>query len=110
MEEDDEEVSLTNVQRRKSSVPGLSLYHSARNSINQDSNQTLYQSVRNTLYDDAISMDSMQSAVSVDNLQSTHTDNSSTINNDTNETVIDGSYIDTQNNVHDSRLVKILIV
>ncbi|XP_020292978.1 anoctamin-1 isoform X1 [Pseudomyrmex gracilis] len=104
MEEDDEEVSLTSVQQRKSSVPGLSLYHSARNSISQDSSQTFYQSVRNTIYDDAISMDSMHSAVSVDNLQSTHTDDSSTINNETHETIIDGSYTDTRNNVHDSRL------
>ncbi|XP_020292979.1 anoctamin-1 isoform X2 [Pseudomyrmex gracilis] len=97
-------MSNNSVQQRKSSVPGLSLYHSARNSISQDSSQTFYQSVRNTIYDDAISMDSMHSAVSVDNLQSTHTDDSSTINNETHETIIDGSYTDTRNNVHDSRL------
>lgn len=105
MEEDDEEVSLTCAQR-KSSIPESSVYQSVENSLNQGSQQTLYQSVRNTLYEDTISMNSMRSAVSLDNLYPTHTDDSSTVNNDTNETVIDGSYTDTKNNVHDIRLVR----
>lgn len=103
MEENDEEVSLTCTQQRKSSIPGLSLYQSTQNGLNQGSEQTLYQSVRNTLYEDAISMNSMHSAVSLDNLQPS--DDSSTINNDTNETVIDNSCIDRRNSIHNSRLV-----
>jgi len=105
MEEDDEEVSLTCTQRRKSSIPGLTInsYRSAQNGLNQGSEQTLYQSVRNTLYEDAISMNSMHSAVSLDNLQPS--DGSSTINNDTNETVIDNSCTDTRNSIRNSRLV-----
>lgn len=108
MEEDDEEsISLTCVQRRESSVPESSVYQSVQNSLNQGSQQTLYQSVRNTLYEDTMSMNSMRSAVSLDHLYPTYTDDSSTVNNDTNDTVIDGSYTDTKNNVHDTRLVKI---
>jgi len=105
MEEDDEEVSLTCMQRQKNSVPEPSIYRSAQNSSNQGSEQTLYQSVRNTLYEDAISMNSMHSAVSLDNLP-THTDDSSSVN-DMNETVIDSNCTDTRNNVHESRLVRI---
>jgi len=105
MEEDDEEVSLTCTQRRKNSVPEPNTYRSAQNSSNQGSQQTLYQSVRNTLYEDAISMNSMHSAISLDNLP-THTDDSSTAN-DTNETIVDSNYADTRNNVHESRLVRI---
>lgn len=105
MEEDDEEVSLTCTQRRTSSIPGLSIYQSVQNGLNQGSEQTLYQSVRNTLYEDAISTNSMHSAVSLDNLHPS--DDSSTINNDTNETVIDNSQTDTRNSIHDSRLVRI---
>lgn len=104
MEEDDEEVSLTCTQRRTSSIPGLSIYQSVQNGLNQGSEQTLYQSVRNTLYEDAISANSMHSAVSLDNLQPS---DDSTINNDTNETVIDNSQADTRNSIHDSRLVRI---
>lgn len=107
MEEDDEEVFLTCMQRRKNSIPGTNLYHSVQNSINRDSEQTLYHSVRNTLYEDAISMSSMHSAVSLDNFQPTYTDNSSTLNNDTNETIVDTSYAGTRNSIQDSRLVKI---
>lgn len=103
MEEDDEEVSLTCTQRQKNSISGLNLYQSAQNGLNQGSEQTLYQSVRNTLYEDAISMNSMHSAVSLDNLHPS--DDSSTINNDTNETVIDNSCTDTRNSIHNSRLV-----
>lgn len=103
MEEDDEEVSLTCTQQRKNSIPGLNLYQSAQNGLNQGSEQTLYQSVRNTLYEDAISMNSMHSAVSLDNLHPS--DDSSTINNDTNETIIDNSCTDTRNSIHNSRLV-----
>lgn len=105
MEEDDEEISLTCTQRRTNSIPGISIYHSVQNSLNQDSEQTLYQSVRNTLYEDAISMNSMHSAVSLDNFHSS--DDSSTINNRTNETVINNSCTDTRNSIQDSRLVRI---
>lgn len=107
MEEDDEEVSLTCAQRRESSAPGSSIYQSMQNSLNHGSQQTLYQSVRNTLYEDAMSINSMRSAVSLDNLYPTHTDDSSTVNNDTNDTVLDGSDTDTKNNVHDTKLVRI---
>ncbi|XP_050464477.1 anoctamin-1 isoform X1 [Cataglyphis hispanica] len=103
MEEDDEEVSLTCMQRRTSSIPGLSIYQSVQNGLNQGSEQTLYQSIRNTLYEDAISANSMHSAVSLDNLHPS--DDSSTINNDTNETVIDNSQTDTRNSIHDARLL-----
>ncbi|XP_012221258.1 anoctamin-1 isoform X2 [Linepithema humile] len=63
--------------------------------------------VRNTLYEDAISMSSMCSAVSMDNFQPTYTDNSSTLNNDTNETIVDTncSYTGTRNSVQNSRLL-----
>lgn len=105
MEEDDEEVSLTCTQRRTSSIPGLSIYQSLQNGLNQGSEQTLYQSVRNTLYEDAISVNSMHSAVSLDNFHPS--DDSSTINNDTNDTVINNSCTDTRNTIHDSRLVRI---
>lgn len=104
MEEDDEEVSLTSPQRRKSSIPEPSLYRSTQGGLNQGSEQTLYQSVRNTLYEDAVSMNSMHSAISLDNLPA-YTDESSTIN-DTNESVIDGSCTGTRNSVHESRLVR----
>ncbi|KAG5339529.1 ANO1 protein, partial [Acromyrmex charruanus] len=105
MEEDDEEVSLTCAQRRESSVPESSLYQSVQNSLNQGSQQTLYQSVRNTLYEDDMSMNSMRSAVSLDNLCST--DDPSTVNNDTNETIINESYSDKKNNIHDTRLLSV---
>lgn len=105
MEEDDEKVSLTCPQRRESSIPGSSVYQPMRNSSNQGSQQTLYQSVRNTLYEDAMSMNSMRSAVSLDDLYPT--DDTSTVNNETNETVIDESYTDTKNNVRDAKLVRI---
>jgi len=104
MEEDDEEVSLTCAQR-ESSVPESSLYQSMQNSLNQGSQQTLYQSIRNTLYEDDMSMNSMRSAVSLDNLCSM--DDPSTVNNDTNETIINESYMDKKNNIHDTRLVRI---
>lgn len=110
MEEDDEEVSLTSAQRRESSAPGSSIYQSMQNSLNQGSQQTLYQSVRNTLYEDAMSVNSMRSAVSLDNLYPTHTDDSSTVNNDTNDTILDGSDTDIKNNVHDKQLVRINLV
>lgn len=109
MEEDDEEVSLTSTQRHES-VPGSSIYQSVQNSLNQGSQQTLYQSIRNTLYEDAMSVNSMRSAVSLDNLYPTYTDDSSTINNDTNDTVLDGSYTDMKNNVHDINLVRINLI
>ncbi|XP_032688341.1 uncharacterized protein LOC116852262 isoform X3 [Odontomachus brunneus] len=105
MEEDDEEVSLTCTQRRKSSIPGLSIYQSVQNSLNQGSEQTLYESVRNTLYEDVISMNSMHSAVSLENIRQIYTDDLSTINNDTDETIIDGSYTDVKNSMHNSRLL-----
>jgi len=89
MEEDDEEVSLTCGQRCESSNPGSSVYQSVQNSLNQGSQQTLYQSVRNTLYEDTMSTNSMRSAVSLDNLDPAYVDDSSTVNNDTNETIID---------------------
>lgn len=54
-----------------------------------------------------MSVNSMHSAVSLDNLYPTHTDDSSTVNNDTNDTVINGSYTDLRNNVRDTRLVRI---
>ncbi|EZA51402.1 Anoctamin-1 [Ooceraea biroi] len=106
MEEDDEEISLTCTQRRKSSIPDPSKYQSPRNSLNQGSEQTLYQSVRNTLYEDAISMNSMHSAISLDNLP-TYIDEESSTLNDTNETVIDtdDNCIDRRNSAHDSRLL-----
>lgn len=103
MEEDDEEISLTCTQRRTSSIPGISIYHSVQNGLNQGSEQTLYQSVRNTVYEDAISMNSMHSAVSLDNFHPS--DDSSTINNDTNETIINNSCTDTRNSIQDSRLL-----
>lgn len=106
--EDDEKVSLTYTRRRKSSIPGSSIYQSMQNSLNQGSEQTLYQSVRNTLYEDTISMDSMHSVVSLENIGQIHTDDSSTVLNDTNETVVDGSYTDATNNTHGSRLVRII--
>lgn len=107
MDEDDEEVSLTCSQRRKSSIPRLSIYQSAQNSLHQGSEQTLYESVRNTFYEDAISMNSMHSVVSLENIRQTYTDDSS-VNNDTNETVIDGNYTDVRNSTHNSRLVRII--
>ncbi|XP_018398327.1 PREDICTED: anoctamin-1-like [Cyphomyrmex costatus] len=105
--EDDEEVSLTCAQRRESSIPESSLYQSVQNSLNQGSQQTLYQSVRNTLYEDDMSVNSMRSAVSLDNLCPTYTDDPSTVNNDTNETIVDESYTNKKNNVHDTRLLSL---
>lgn len=107
MEEDDEEVSFTCTRRRKNSIPGSSIYQSIQNSLNQGSEQTLYQSVRNTLYEDAISMNSMHNIESLENIRQTHSDDSSTVNNDTNETVIGGSSADLRNSMRSSRLVKI---
>lgn len=104
MEEDDEEVSLTCTQQQKS-VPGSSLYQSTQNSLNQGSEQTLYHSIRNTLYEDTISMNSMHSTISLENLHQGYTDDSSTANNDTNETVINASCTDIRNSAQDSRLV-----
>jgi len=107
MEEDDEEVSLTCGQQCESSIPESSVYQSMQNSLNQGSQQTLYQSVRNTLYEDTMSMNSMRSAVSLDNLDPAYMDDSSTINNDTNETIIDRTYTNMKNDIHDTRLVRI---
>lgn len=61
MEEDDEEISVPWIQRRKSKTPEASHYQSLQSHLNSGSSQTLYQSVRNTLCNNVESMSSLNS-------------------------------------------------
>ncbi|XP_014471955.1 PREDICTED: anoctamin-1 isoform X2 [Dinoponera quadriceps] len=107
MEEDDGAISFACTRRRKSSNTGSSIYQSMQDNLNKGSEQTLYQSVRNTLYEDAISMNSMHSVVSLENIDQTYIDDSSIINNDENEMeeTVDGSCTGVGNTTRDSRLL-----
>ncbi|XP_076233394.1 anoctamin 1 [Calliopsis andreniformis] len=105
MEEDDEEVSVPWIRRCKSETPKPSRYQSVQSHLNSGSAQTLYQSVRNTLYNNVESMsslNSMHSAISMEDIQQRSSDDLSTINATT-ETVIDGSCTDLRQNRRGSR-------
>ncbi|XP_076618287.1 anoctamin-1-like isoform X1 [Colletes latitarsis] len=108
MEEDDEEICTPWIQKNKNNTSETSLYRSIQSNLNTGSVQTLYQSVRNTLYNDVESMsnlNSMQSAISMEDLQQLDIDDVSTVNNDANVTVIDGSCTDLRNSRRGSKTV-----
>ncbi|KAG7214025.1 hypothetical protein KM043_001395 [Ampulex compressa] len=103
MEEEDEKVSLPWIRRRRNSNPETSIYQSAEGGLNLGSAQTLYQSVRNTFYEDALSMNSLSSTVSMENIRQSGDEDSSIFNNNTNETIIDGSCVGLGNSSNGSR-------
>ena len=106
MEEDDEEVSAPWIRARKSNTTEPSRYQSVQSKLNAGSAQSLYQSVRNTLYNDVGSMESlssMHSAISMENIDQPDNDDASTLNNDTNETIVDGSCTDLRHSRRGSR-------
>ncbi|CAL7952008.1 unnamed protein product [Xylocopa violacea] len=102
MEEDDEEVPcIQNTGNSKSNTSEVSLYRSVQSNLNVGSIQTLYQSIHNIPLNNVGSMsslNSMHSAISLEDIQQSCNDDLSTLNNDTNETVIDGSCTDLRNN------------
>lgn len=103
-DEDDDGVILANNHR--GSTPQPSIYRSTQSNLNAGSQQTIYQSVRNTLYDDAISLEVMSTAggSTEERLQA---DDVSTLRGTT-ETVLEGSCGDLRSG-HDgggSRLVR----
>lgn len=108
MEEEDEEVSTPWIQRNN--ISEASLYRSIQSNLNAGSVQTLYQSVPNISLNNIGSMNtlhSMHSAISMEDIQQTHNDDTLTFNNDTNETIIDGSCTDLRNSKRSSRSVNL---
>lgn len=110
MEEEDEEVSTPWIQRHRNNISEASLYRSIQSHLNAGSVQTLYQSVPNISLNNIGSMNtlnSMHSAISMEDIQQTHNDDTLTFNNDTNETIIDGSCTDLRNSKRSSRSVNL---
>ena len=87
-------------------TPQPSIYRSTQSNLNGGSQQTLYQSVRNTLYDDAISLEFMNNGGDSPG-DGIHVDDSSTLRG-TAETVVEGSCRDLRwcEQSGDSRLVR----
>lgn len=90
MEEDDE-VFIKLTQQCESHTPAISVYHSLQDDLHHGSEQTLYQSLRNTLYDDMISMASVHSETIVRNNSSSNNDDALTVDNEADETIMNGS-------------------
>lgn len=90
MEEEDE-VFIKLTQQCESHTPALSVYHSLQDNLNDGSDQTVYRSPRNTLYEDAISMNSLYSRASAQNNRSLNYDDILAVDNETNETTMNGS-------------------
>ncbi|XP_015601700.1 anoctamin-1 isoform X2 [Cephus cinctus] len=88
MEEDDDEVSLTQRYRRSVSQP--SIYRSTQDSLNRCSQQTSYQSIHETLYDDTMSMASLNSTASAKSVLTANSRESLTLQ-DGDRTIIEGS-------------------
>lgn len=107
MEEEDEEVSTPWIQRHRNNISEASLYRSIQSNLNAESVQTLYQSVPNISLNNIGSMNSMHSAIFMEDIQQTHNDDTLTFNNDTNETIIDGSCTDLRNSKRSSRSVNL---
>ncbi|XP_015432164.1 PREDICTED: anoctamin-1-like [Dufourea novaeangliae] len=107
MEEDDEEVSIPWIQKDKSETPDASLYRSVQSNLNAGSVQTLYQSVRNTIYDAGSmnSLNSMHSAISMEEIRQPDNVNTLIINNEANVTILDGSCTDLRDSRRGSRIV-----
>ncbi|XP_076753625.1 anoctamin-1-like isoform X2 [Xylocopa sonorina] len=102
MEKDDEEVPcIQNSGNSRSNTSEVSLYRSVRSNLNVGSIQTLYRSVHNIPSNNVGSMsslNSMHSAIALEDIQQSCNDDLSTLNNDLSETVIDGSCTDLRNN------------
>nr|XP_050848873.1 anoctamin-1 isoform X1 [Vespula vulgaris] len=90
MEEEDE-VFMKLTQQCESHTPALSVYHSLQDNLNYGSQQTIYRSPRNTLYEDAISMNSLYSRTSPQNNGSLNDDDILPVDNETNEAIMNGS-------------------
>lgn len=105
MKEDDEEVCVPWIQDHRNSRSGrsrsdVSAYQSIQSNLNAGSVHTLYQSLHNISLNGIGSMsslNSMHSVISLEEIQQTCNEDDSTINNDTNETVIEGSCSDLRN-------------
>ncbi|XP_015115745.1 anoctamin-4 isoform X1 [Diachasma alloeum] len=78
---EDEEDDIKFLERRRRSTSQPSIYRSTQSNLNSGSQQTLYHSVRNTMYEDAISMET---------LNADEEDETSTLRG-TEETLIEGS-------------------
>lgn len=103
MMEDEEEEGTRFARNERGYTP--SIYRSTLSDLNTGSQQTLYQSVRNTIYDDAISLDEADNSESSEN--HLRANDSSTLRG-TAETVVEGSCGDLRGSHEggDSRLVK----
>lgn len=113
MEEEDDDVSVPCIKNHRSSTSGVSLYQSVQSHLNAGSEQTLYQSVRNTFSNDVGSMsslNSLHSAISMEDIRESYNDDLSTLNNDPNETIVDGSCTDLRNDREGSSVNAKLII
>uniref|UniRef100_A0A0C9PLD5 Cdh-4 protein n=1 Tax=Fopius arisanus TaxID=64838 RepID=A0A0C9PLD5_9HYME len=79
MEEEEDYDKFFERRRRSESQP--SIYRSTQSNLNSGSQQTLYHSLRNTMYEDAISMET---------LNADDQDETSTLTTD--ETLLEGNY------------------
>ncbi|XP_050486172.1 anoctamin-1 isoform X4 [Bombus huntii] len=105
MEEDDEEISIPWIQKDRNNTSEASLYRSIPSNLNAESIQTLYQSVRNiSSLNNAtsMSMNSMHSAISLQDIERSYNDDLSTLNNGT---TIDGSCTDLRNSRRSSKSI-----
>lgn len=108
MEEDDEEISVPWIQKSRNDTSEVSLYRSIPSNLNAGSVQTLYQSVHNiSSLNNAGSMttlDSMHSAISLEDIQQSFNDDLSVFNN---EVTINGSCTDLRNSRRSSKSVSL---
>ncbi|KAF3425387.1 hypothetical protein E2986_02577 [Frieseomelitta varia] len=104
--EEDEEISVPWIQKSRNDTSEISLYRSIPSNLNAGSVQTLYQSVRNiSSLNNAGSMttlDSMHSAISLEDIQQSFNDDLSVLNN---EVTINGSCTDLRNSRRSSKSI-----
>ncbi|CAK9797502.1 Ano1 [Anthophora plagiata] len=101
MKEDDEEASVPWIQNSVNSTPAIDLYHSIQSDLNIGSAHTLYHSILNSSSNDVANMsslNSMHSAISMEDIQQSRNNDLSSLYTGTNEIIIDGSCTDLRNN------------